>query len=74
MSTVTDTPLRGRLVVAAPPGLEVELQVRVVRFKRTFCPSCGTRRVLFRLEVAASNAIPSYGAAMCAACAGLGRP
>lgn len=51
-------------------GLGLAIEINVVRSKRSICPSCHQRRVLYRLAAWSKGQAAGTGAALCAACAG----
>jgi hypothetical protein len=51
-------------------SLSLTLEVNVVRSKRTRCPRCDNRRVLYHLAAWSKGSPAGTGAALCAECAG----
>jgi DNA-directed RNA polymerase subunit M/transcription elongation factor TFIIS len=51
-------------------SLGLTLEINVVRSKRTHCPKCGNRRVLYHLAAWSKGSPAGAGNALCASCAG----
>lgn len=54
--------------------LSIDLTVILTRRKRSRCPLCLRRRILYALDAFAPNQPVGYGVAMCRECGGLREP